>query len=259
MADDDRGQIATSAAEVYDRFFVPALFGRFVEPIADASHVGPVDSVVDLACGTGALTRALRSRTTGRVVGVDVNPAMVAVARRHGGNIDYREGDATDLGFLDGAFDVATCQFGLMFYAEPSRGIAEMARVARRGTVAVWDAIDRSDGYAAMQELFRDELGDDAAGSLDAPFAMGREGVLESLFTEASVSDVSYTTIEGSGRFASVEEWVTTEVRGWTLGNSVSDQQLADLVSVARERLGRFATSTECVFGMAARVATWTA
>lgn len=258
MTDHDRGQIDTSAAEVYDGFLVPALFGRFVEPIADASEVGPADSVVDLACGTGALTRALRSRTTGRVVGVDVNPAMVAVAQRHGGDIEYHEGDATDLGFEERAFDVATCQFGLMFYPDPSRGIAEMARVAGRGIVAVWDSIDRSEGYAAMQELFRDQLGDDAAASLDAPFAMGTEGVLEALFTTAGLSGVSYSSIEGSGRFASVEEWVTTEVRGWTLGESVTDQQLTDLVSVAQERLGRFATSGECVFGMAAWVATWT-
>ena len=258
MADHDRGQIDTSAAVVYDGLFVPALFGRFVAPIADASRVGPTDSVVDLACGTGALTRALRSRTSGRVVGVDVNPAMVTVARRHGGDIDYREGDATNLEFEDGTFDVATCQFGLMFYPDPSRGIAEMARVAGRGTVAVWDSIDRSEGYTAMQDLFRDQLGDAAAASLDAPFAMGREGVLEALFAAAGVSGVSYSSIEGSGRFASVEEWVTTEVRGWTLGDSVSDQQLADLVSVARERLDRFATSAECEFGMAARIATWT-
>ncbi len=259
MTDHDRGQIDTSAAEVYDEFFVPALFGRFVEPIADASKVGPADSVVDLACGTGALTRAVRSRTSGRVVGVDVNPAMVAVARRYGGDIEYREGDATDLTFENRAFDVATCQFGLMFYPDPSRGIAEMARVAGRGTVAVWDSIDRSEGYTAMQELFRDELGDDAAASLDAPFGMGADGVLEALFAAAGVSGVSYSSIEGSGRFASVKEWVTTEVRGWTLGDSVSDKQLADLVLVAQERLGRFATSSECVFGMAARVATWSA
>lgn len=258
MTDHDRGQIDTSAAEVYDSLFVPALFGRFVEPVADAAGIGPTDSVVDLACGTGALTRALRSRTNGRVVGVDVNPAMVTVARRQGGDIDYREGDATDLEFEDGTFEVATCQFGLMFYPDPSRGIAEMARVAGRGTVAVWDSIDRSEGYTAMQELFRDQLGDDAAASLDAPFAMGREGVLEALFATAGLSGVSYSSIAGSGRFASIDEWITTEVKGWTLGDSVSDDQLTDLVAVARQRLRRFATSTECVFGMAARVATWT-
>ncbi len=257
MTDHDRGQVDTSAAEVYEALFVPALFGRFAEPIADAAGLGPLDSVVDVACGTGVLTRSIASRTGGRVVGVDVNPAMLAVARRAGGSIEFVEGDALDLPFESGAFDVATCQFGLMFYPEPVRGISEMARVARRGIVAVWDSIERSDGYSAMQGLFRDQLGEDAAASLDAPFAMGQDGVLEGLFDSAGLGDVSYKRIEGSGRFGSIDEWVTTEVRGWTLGDSVSDQQLADLVAVARNRLNGFVTSDGCQFGMTAKVASW--
>ncbi len=257
MTDHDRGQIDTSGADVYEALFVPALFGRFADPIADAAEIGPTDSVVDVACGTGVLTRSLRSRTSGPVVGVDVNPAMVAVARRHGGDIEFRQGDALDLQFGDGTFDVATCQFGVMFYPDPGRGIAEMARVAHRGTLAVWDSIERSEGYAAMQELFRDELGEDAAASLDAPFAMGKDGVLEASFESAGLTGVAYLRIQGTGRFASIEQWVTTEVRGWTLGDSVSDRQLADLVSVARSRLGRFVTPEGCEFGMTAKVASW--
>jgi hypothetical protein len=57
--------------------------------------------------------------------------------------------------------------------------------VDRRGAVAVWDSIERSDGYLAVQELFRDELGADAAATPDAPFAMGKPGVLEALFGRA--------------------------------------------------------------------------
>ena len=66
-----------------------------------------------------------------------------------------------------------------MFYPDPAAGVAEMARVATRGIVAVWDSIECSDGYLAMQELFADELGPAAAASLDAPFSMGAHGVLE--------------------------------------------------------------------------------
>jgi hypothetical protein len=141
--------------------------------------------------------------------------------------------------------------------ADPGRGIAEMARVARRGTMAVWDAIEASEGYSAMKQLFVEELGADAASSLDAPFAMGEAGVLERVVEEAGVAGVSYSRIHGSGRFSSIDEWVTTEVRGWTLGDSISDMQLADLVSAARERLGRFETPEGCVFPMAAKAATW--
>lgn len=257
MTDHDRGQVDTSGAEIYDSLFVPALFGRFAESIAAAAAVGPDDSVVDIACGTGALTRAVAARTTGPVVGIDLNPGMIEVARARGGGVEYRVGDALALDLADRSFDLATCQFGIMFYPDPVRGLAEMARVAERGAVAVWDSIDRSEGYSAMQELFRDELGDDAAASLDAPFAMGAPGVLEGLCAEAGLADARYLSLPGSGRFDSIERWVTTEVRGWTLGESVSDEQLAELVAVAQERLGRFATADGCEFGMTAKVATW--
>ncbi|MDQ3944060.1 MAG: hypothetical protein M3357_02670, partial [Actinomycetota bacterium] len=59
------------------------------------------------------------------------------------------------------------------------------------------------------------------------------------------------------GRFDSIDQWVTTEVRGWTLSGSVSDERLARLIEAARDRLSRFETADGCVFGMTAKVATW--
>lgn len=257
MSDADRGQINVDAADVYDSLFVPALFGRFAEAVAAAAPINRGDDIVDVACGSGALTRAVRNRTTGRVVGIDLNPAMLAVARRHGGAIEYLEGDGHDLPFGAAEFDVAACQFGLMFYPDPVRGLAELARVGRAGAVAVWDSIERSEGYTAMQDLFRDELGSDAARSLDAPFGLGKGGRLEAVFAEAGIDDVSYQSIEGTGRFDSIDQWITTEVRGWTLGASVSDERLAQLISAARDRLARFETEDGCLFGLTAKVATW--
>ena len=257
MTDHDRGQVDTTAAEVYDSLFVPSLFGRFADPIAEAAVIGGTDSVLDVACGTGALTRAILGYTSGRVVGIDINPGMIAVAGRGGNDIEFAEGDASNLSFDDDTFDVAVSQFGLMFLDDPSQGITEMTRVSNRAVVAVWDSIERSDGYFAMQELFRSELGNDAASSLDAPFAMGRDGALKDVFEDAKIPDVEYRSIRGTGRFDSISQWVTTEVRGWTLGNSVSDDQLDNLIGVAEDTLGRFATDQGCVFGMTAKLAFW--
>jgi len=128
MSDANRRQVAVGAAEVYDSLFVRALFGRFAEAVAEAAQIQAADQVIDVACGSGALTRAVRSRTSGRVVGIDLNPAMLAVARRHGGVIEYVEGDGQDLPFSTGEFNVATCQFGVMFYPDPAKGLAELAR-----------------------------------------------------------------------------------------------------------------------------------
>lgn len=257
MTDHDRGQVDTTAAEVYESVFVPALFSRFAAPIAEAARIGMSDSVLDIACGTGALTREIRERTTGRVVGVDINPGMLAVAIRGGKDIELVEGDASNLAFEDGEFDIAVSQFGMMFLEDPVQGVVEMMRVADRGLVAVWDSIERSTGYAALQDMFRRELGDEAAASIDAFMGMGRDGVLEGVFETAQTPGVEFLSIEGTGHFDSISQWITTEVRGWTLSDSVTDTKLADLVAIAERELSGFVSNDGVTFGVTAKLARW--
>lgn len=92
-------------------------------------------AALDVACGTGALTRALARRVgpTGRVVGLDFSPGMLDGARRRSPGMTWVEGDALALPFADGEFDAATIAFGLRNLADPTRGLAEMARVVRPG------------------------------------------------------------------------------------------------------------------------------
>jgi demethylmenaquinone methyltransferase/2-methoxy-6-polyprenyl-1,4-benzoquinol methylase len=98
-------------------------------------HAG--GSAVDLACGSGKLTAELArlAGPTGRVVGLDFSPEMLAVARREHPSIEFVEGDALRLPFDDSTFDAATIAFGLRNLADPIRGLREMTRVARRAVV----------------------------------------------------------------------------------------------------------------------------
>ena len=68
-------------------------------------------------------------------------------------------------------------------------------------------------------------------------------GSAEALFGQAEVADVSYRSIPGTDRFESIDTWITTEVRGWTLSSSVSEERLAALIDTPRVRLGAFATA----------------
>lgn len=245
-SDHDRGQISRTAAEIYEEFFVPALFARWTGPVLDAAGVASGQRVLDVACGTGVLARAARERVGpgGEVVGLDPNAGMLAVAARTAPDIAWTEGVAEALPFDDDGFDASTCQFGLMFFEDPVAALREMARVTRPGgrmAAAVWDALEHVPGYAAMEELLARLFGVEAATALRAPFALGDAEELRALFADAGIGSAHLTTRPGTIRFPSIAAWMHTEIRGWTLADAIDDAQYARLLEAAEVELKRFA------------------
>jgi ubiquinone/menaquinone biosynthesis C-methylase UbiE len=149
---------ARGPAEVYDAQFVPALFAHWGPVVAAEANVHEGDRVLDVACGTGALTLAAAEVVgkAGSVVGLDVNPEMLAVARRKPVQIEWLEGRAEDLPLPDNSFDAVVSQFGFMFFEDMPQALREMMRVLRSGgtlAVAVCDAVENSPGYSAFARL----------------------------------------------------------------------------------------------------------
>lgn len=261
--DAERGQVSTAAAEVYDTFFVPALFGQFAEAVLDHAGVGAGDRVLDVGCGTGVLARAARRRVgaNGVVTGVDPNEGMLAVARRSEPSIDWRSGVVEDLPLDDQTFDRTISQFAAMFFVDRARALREMARVTRGGgtvTIATWAGLDRVPGYEAMVALIADELGDAAADALRAPFTLGETHHVRQLLAPIGL-DVRVEVIDGAARFPSVADWVRTDVRGWTLADLVDDEAEARLTERAERELAELVAADGTVsFPAPAIVATVT-
>ncbi len=252
MSDIQRGQVVASAADVYEEFFVPALFGQFAAPLCAAAALAAGERVADVACGTGAATRVARNcvGSSGSVIGIDVNEAMLETAARTVPDVDWRCGRAEELPIEDDAVDVALCQFGLMFFDDRGAALAEMARVVRPGgriAIATWSELDRSPGYREMTELLRDELGPQAARSLEQPFVLGDPSDLRALLQAAGLRDVEAAEVPGSARFASLRDWLHTDIRGWTLADSIDDETFERLVAAAAPRLGAFVGPTGAV------------
>jgi SAM-dependent methyltransferase len=132
-------------ANGYDRL-VGGVTSRFAEPLLDAASVKAAMRVLDLATGPGYVAARAAERGAS-VVGVDVAPSMLALARRLHPGVDFREGNAEELPFDNGAFDAVVANFLILHLGRPQRGMAGMVRVLRRGgrlALTVWDFPERS-------------------------------------------------------------------------------------------------------------------
>ena len=244
----DSGQVISSAAAVYESFFVPALFQEPADKIVGAIRLSPDQSVLDVACGTGVLARAALAKVgpAGRVVGIDRNPGMLAVARSRASTISWQEGLAEALPFGEHSFDAVLSQFGLMFFADRLAALREMRRVAKENGVvgvAVWDSLERTPGYAAMTGLLNRLFGAKIAAALRAPFVLGDRKDLRGLMASAGMVDSQVIAIDVTARFPSIDDWVRTDVKGWTLADMIDDDQFERLRLEARTELAHFAAA----------------
>ena len=230
--------------------------------MADAMAVRAGDRALDVACGTGVLTRELASRLPPtHVVGLDCNEGMLAMARKRAPGVEWRLAAAESLPYVDQSFTIVSCQFGLMFFEDRVRALQEMWRVLRPGgriAVAVWDSLANTPGYAAMASLLERLFGAALAKELEAPFCLGDTALLRDLALQAGWSEPRVRRVEGSARFASIRDWVHTDVRGWTLAEKIDDAQYERLLQAAGTELLRFTSAGQVSFDSPALILTGT-
>jgi SAM-dependent methyltransferase len=265
MSEHQSGQVAASAAEIYDRFFVPAVFIDWPPRLLAATGVQPGDRVLDVACGTGVVAlEALRIvGDRGAVIGVDINDGMLSVARAKSAAVTWQKGAAETLPFANDSFDRVVCQFGLMFFTDRVKAITEMQRVLRpggRAGIAVWAPLADTPGYAAVADMLRGLFGAEVAMSIEVPYCLGDADVLRALLIEAGAVDVRLQTVAGKVRFASLQSWLHTDIKGWTLADVIDDAGYARLQAEAPKRLAQFVLRDGSVeFAAPARIATFAA
>ena len=242
MPNQEAWQLSDNAAENYEQYFVPAIFQDWAPRTAGAAEVSNGDRVLDIACGTGVVTRhcADLAGAEGSVTGLDLNDAMLAVARRVRPEIDWRQGDAADLPFDDGAFDAVTCQFGLMFMPDRPKALSEMWRVLAPGgrlAVAVFGSTDDNPPYRVLADIGERHAGMPAAAALRSPFVLGNTEKLANMATEAGIPDAEISEHTGTEHFDSMAWFMEIEIKGTPAAEFVSEDAYLAMVGDAEKEL----------------------
>jgi SAM-dependent methyltransferase len=220
-------------ADAYTRFM-----GRFSQPLAAEfvalAGVRDGQRALDIGCGPGALTAELAARLgSDAVSAVDPSESFVAAAHDRFPDVDIRRAAAERLPFADDIFDVAMAQLVVHFITDPRAGLAEMARVTRRGglvAVCVWDHA----GGGGPLSLFWRAVGElDPAAPDESRLFGAREGQLASLFDEVGLRDVQSTVLTVRVRFATLDDWWEP----YTLGVGPAGDYVAKLAEPQRQQL----------------------
>jgi SAM-dependent methyltransferase len=152
---------AGSVPKLYESHLVPLIFDCYAVDLARRVASRPVSRVLEIAAGTGVVTRKLAAVLPPgvAVVATDLNQDMLDMAAAVGTErpVELRQADAMHLPFEDGAFDAVVCQFGAMFFPDKSAAFSEARRVLKVGGAFifnVWDRIEENDfAHAITQAL----------------------------------------------------------------------------------------------------------
>jgi ubiquinone/menaquinone biosynthesis C-methylase UbiE len=147
MSDSDN-VFAGSIPKLYDEYLVPLIFEPYAVDLVNRLRSHSLSRVLEIAAGTGVVTRKLASELSESVsiVATDLNQAMLDQASAVGTNriVEWHQADAMELPFRDEEFDAVVCQFGVMFFPDKSKAFSEARRVLKPGSIfifSVWDRI----------------------------------------------------------------------------------------------------------------------
>lgn len=256
-------------SELYERLLVPSKFLPWAEDLVRLGNPLQGNKVLDVACGTGTVTRLLPSYVgaSGLVTGLDFDAGRLDVAASlppaSGCIIEWKEGNAGALPFGDAAYDFVFCQQGLQFFPDKLTALREMHRVLisdGKLILGVWCSVEYQPGGRAMADALERHVGPEAGAIRRAPFSFGDAGVIKALVTDAGFRDVVVEPTVKNVHFPSAEaftkRYISARVPLKPLVAAVSEEARAAVVSDVNAALDQYETENGLELPTAVNVVT---
>ena len=251
---------------------VESLIKPFNEGLYERAMLRDGDVVLDVGCGGGMTTIDIASRVgnTGRVVGVDIAPALLAVAQKRGtgiANVEFREADAGSADIGQGIFDLVTSRFGVMFFTKPVAAFANLRRALKpdgRLAMLCWQTLEENawvfEPLAAISKIIpMPPKPEDPDPDLPGPFSLGTFERIQYVLGEAGFTAVETEPLDRGmcvGNIDQTLEFLTTMGPASKLFKEASEAQVRAGRQAIREMLAKYESDDRVVLPARAWIVT---
>lgn len=227
----------------YERFFVPTISEPVANDLIRLAALQPGERLLDAACGTGIVARlaAQQIGSNGVVVGIDINPGMLEVARSStpaNMSIEWHESNAEDMPLPDEAFDVVLCQISLQFVADKLAALKEMRRVLVPGGRLVLNVPGPAGKlFAVVSEAMERNISSEAAAFINQVFSLYDTNEIQQLMREAGFRDIALQVTDKVLNLPPSKDFLWQYVSSTPLAGAVAQAHDEDLAALESEVL----------------------
>ena len=254
----------------YQEFLVPGMFTPFARRLIADLKITRGSAVLDVACGTGVVTRlaARATGTAGTVTGVDIGSSMLAVARSQpaepdSASITYLEGSALELPLVDRSVDYATCHHGFQFFRDRVAAIRELHRVLTPGgrvAIACWTGLEQTSVFRAIRDSLDVHVSEEAGQMMQSPFSVPATE-LAGLLQTASFDATRVECVEMMATFRAVPDFGAAVIAAGPVAAILKEAPVAArqaLAAAVTEAVEQYTEGDTVSFPMYSNVATGT-
>lgn len=248
MAEVDKA-FAGAIPALYDRYLGPLIFEPYARDLA-GRLAGVEGRVLETACGTGIVTRALVQTLPADIelVATDLNQPMLdhAAQKLDAPQVTWRQANAMSLPFESAGFDAVVCQFGVMFFPDKPAGFAEARRVLKPGgrfLFSVWDRIEENEITAVVNAAVAAAFPDDPPAFMArTPHGYHDTGRIRDELRAVGFTGIGIETVTLRSRAASPADPATGFCQGTPMRLEIEARdasRLGEVTDLAAEALAR--------------------